>query len=153
MPKKQKVDTKRKRTNKPKVTKYDEHNTKEFDKKLETFDGIVLFHHPQCIHCVMLRPKWELMKKKLNTGGEIMEVDVGALEHSTSPVKDQVQGYPMIAHYQNKRLAHQFNEERNIDNMVRFISKYMNHKTNNLNYTYKLNKKGNVKKIPKHKQD
>ena len=49
---------------KPKVTKFDKTNTKDFDKKIKNMNGIVLFHHPGCIHCIMLKPKWDIMKKK-----------------------------------------------------------------------------------------
>ena len=67
---------------KPRVTKYDGNNAKEFDEKIKRVHGIVLFYHPSCIHCVMLRPKWEMMKKKLDNDGEILEVEVSALEKS-----------------------------------------------------------------------
>jgi len=137
---------------KPKVIKYDGSNTNEMDEKLNKgFDGIVLFHHPQCIHCVMLRPKWEMVKKKLHNGGEIMEVNVEALEKSNSPLRHKVKGYPTLAHVKNNDMADQFKEERNIENMLRFINKHINNKTNNLNYSYKINKTGNVKKIKKRK--
>ena len=141
---------------KPKVTKFDQSNTKQFDEKIKHVNGIVLFHHPQCIHCVMLRPKWEMMKKKLKTDGEIMEVNVTALEQSNSPIREQVQGYPMIVHVENGKIAHHFKEERNIDNMLKFINHHLNNRTNNLDFNYKVIKnnsgRNKLKKITKRKR-
>ena len=133
---------------KPKVTKFDKNNTKEFDAKIAHMNGIVLFHHPGCIHCIMMRPKWEMMKKKLNTGGDIMEVNVTALEESNSPMRDEVQAYPMIVHVENGKIKDKFKEERNIDNMLKFVAHHLN-KSNkmNLDYNYKINKNDNLKKI------
>jgi len=137
----------------PRVTTYDKNNTKEFDEKIKTMRGIVLFHHPQCIHCVMLRPKWEQMKQKLNTEGDIMEVDVSALEESNSPIRNQIQGYPMIVRVENGKIKEHFQEERNISNMLKFIEHHLNHTNNKLDYNYKItrNKMGRnrLKKITK----
>jgi len=141
---------------KPKVTKFDQSNTKQFDDKIKNSKCIVLFHHPQCIHCVMLRPKWEMMKKKLNTDGEILEVNVSALEHSNSPIRQEVQGYPMIVYVENGKITHHFKEERNIDNMLNFIHHHLNNKTHNLDFNYKVIKnnsgKNKLKKITKRKR-
>ena len=138
---------------KPKVTKYDKKTTRQFDEKIKHVNGIVLFHHPGCIHCIMLKPKWEQMKKQLQTDGEIMEVDVSALEDSKSPMRNEVQGYPMIVHVENGKIAHHFKEERNIDNMIKFINHHLNNRVHQLDYNYKLikNKTGHnkVKKIQK----
>ena len=141
---------------KPKVTKYDKSTTKQFDEKIKHVNGIVLFHHPQCIHCVMLRPKWEMMKKQLNNDCEIMEVNVSALESSNSPIREEVQGYPMIVHVENGKIAHHFKEERNIDNMLKFINHHLNNKANKLDFNYKVIKnnsgKNKLKKITKRKR-
>ena len=47
------------------VIKIEQNDTEKFNKKINNMNGIVLFHHPGCIHCIMLKPKWEMMKKKL----------------------------------------------------------------------------------------
>ena len=131
---------------KPTVTKYDKHNINEFDKKIKHMNGVVLFHHPQCMHCIMLKPKWEIMKKQLNVDGDIMEVSAETLEESNSPIKDKVRGFPMIVRVENGKITDHFKEERNIDNMLTFIRHHLN-KRNNLDYNYKINKNNNLKKI------
>ena len=135
---------------KPRVTKYDGKNAGQFDKKIKEVNAIVLFHHPSCIHCIMLRPKWEMMKKQLNNDGEIMEVEVSALEQSTNPIRNEIQGYPSIVHVKDGKIAHHFKEERNIENMIKFINHHLNNRSNELNFNYKIvkNKTGNrIKKV------
>ena len=135
-----------------KVTKIEPSNAKEFDEKIKTMSGVVLFHHPSCIHCIMLRPKWEMMKKKLKCAGDIMEVNAGALENSQSPIKEHVQGFPMLLGVKNGDMKEKFGEERSIENMLRFVTKHMDHSTDNLTYNYKLNKHRNIKKITKRRK-
>lgn len=138
----------------PRVTKFDGKNAKHFDEKIKHVNGIALFHHPSCIHCVMLRPKWEMMKKQIDNDCEILEVEVSALEQSNSPIRKEIRGYPMIVHIKDGRIAHQFNEERNIENMIKFINHHINNRIQNLNYNYKIvkNTTGNkLKKVKKTK--
>jgi thiol-disulfide isomerase/thioredoxin len=132
-----------------KVIKIEPNHTKEFDEKIKTMSGVVLFHHPGCIHCIMLRPKWEMMKKKLKGAGDIMEVNAGALENSKSPMKEHVAGFPMLIGVKNGDMKEKFGDERSIENMLKFVTKHMDHSTNNLTYNYKLNKHKNIKKITK----
>jgi hypothetical protein len=132
---------------KVKVTKIEPDNIKEFDNKIPTLNGIVLFHHPGCIHCIMLKPKWEMMKKKIKSEGEIMEVNAQALEKSTNPIKSQIDGFPTIVRISNGKITDKFAEERNIENMLRFVTKHFHDSHNKLDFNYKLNKHNNIKKI------
>jgi len=134
---------------KVKVTKIEPHNIKEFDNKIPKLNGIVLFHHPGCIHCIMLKPKWEMMKNKLNMEGDIMEVNADALENSTSPIKSQIDGFPTIVHISNGQIKDKFAEERNIENMLRFVTKHLDDSNKKLDFNYKLNKQNNIKKVKK----
>ena len=143
------MTNKRKKLN---VTKI-ENGSKDFDNKIAKMNGIVLFHHPSCIHCIMLRPKWEMMKKQINGNVDIMEVNAEVLQSSNSPLKNQVTGFPMIVHLNNGQINDTFKEERNIENMLKFVTKYMNDKTNDLNYNYKINDNDNIKKIKKTKSN
>ena len=137
---------------KVKVTKIEPQNIKEFDNKIPTLNGIVLFHHPGCIHCIMLKPKWEMMKKKIKSEGEIMEVNAQALEKSNHPIKSQIDGFPTIVRITNGEIKDKFAEERNIENMLRFVTKHLNDSNNKLDYNYKLNKHNNIKKVKKTKR-
>ena len=132
---------------KVKVTKIEAHNIKEFDEKIPKLNGIVLFHHPGCVHCIMLKPKWEMMKKQIKSEGEIMEVNAQALEKSNNPIKNQIDGFPTIVRISNGQIKDKFAEERNIENMLRFVTKHFNETNNKLEFNYKLNKHNNIKKI------
>ena len=132
---------------KVKVTKIEPHNIEEFDNKIPKLNGIVLFHHPGCIHCIMLKPKWEMMKKKLNMDGEIMEVNAQALEKSMNPIKSQIEGFPTIVRIADGKIKDKFAEERSIENMLRFVTKHLMDSNTKLDYNYKLNKHSNIKKV------
>jgi len=136
---------------KVKVTKIEENDSLKLDKHLPTMNGVILFHHPGCIHCIMLKPKWELMKKKINSGGEIMEVNAKALEESKNPIRNKIDGFPMIVFVQNGEIKEKFSEERNIENMLKFVTKHLNETNNKLDYNYKFknSKKKNIVKIKK----
>ena len=137
-----------------KVIKIEKHDSVKFDNHVNKIKGVVLFHHPGCIHCIMLKPKWEMMKKKLSKHGDIMEVSAEALENSNHPVKHQINGFPMIVYLNNGKIEDTFSEERNVENMLKFVTKYLHGKQNNLNYNYKFknSKKHNILKIKKTKK-
>ena len=139
---------------KPNIIKINKGDTDKFDKHVGHIRGVVLFHHPGCIHCIMLKPKWEMMKKKLSKHGDIMEVSAEALENSNHPVKHQINGFPMIVYLNNGKIEDTFSEERNVENMLKFVTKHLHGKQNNLDYNYKFknSKKHNILKIKKTKK-
>lgn len=106
------------------VHKIDHTNPEEFKKNLQSMNGTILFHHPGCIHCVMLRPKWEKMKKQLNhqnLQGMILEVDADALEKINDPAAKPI-GLPHIANVINGKIVNTFKDEREVDKMLKFVS-------------------------------
>lgn len=133
------------------VTKIEKNDSNLFNNKINKLNGVVLFHHPGCIHCIMLKPKWEMMKKQLHSAGEIMEVNAMALEKSDSPIKDKIEGFPMIVRITNGEITDKFSEERNVENMLKFVTKHLNETNNKLDYNYKFknSKKKNIVKIKK----
>jgi hypothetical protein len=140
--------------NKINVIKIEQNDAQVLDKKLPHLNGIVLFHHPGCIHCIMLKPKWDMMKEKaMHTNGKIMEVSAEALEQSHHPIKHQINGFPMIVYLNNGHIKDTFAEERNVENMLRFVTKHLHHTKNKLDYNYKFknSKKHNIVKVKKTK--
>jgi hypothetical protein len=117
----------------------------------------VLVYHPQCGHCIRLRPVWEQMKKRLAMKNALIyEIDGSGFqshpEIAQSVVGKHTDGFPTIMQLSNGELTEKFNEERNVPNMLDFIKKYYEGKLNNLSYTYKLNNKGNLKRVNKNKK-
>ena len=139
--------------NQVKIIKIEQNDTEKFNNKINNMNGIVLFHHPGCIHCIMLKPKWDMMKKKINMPGEIMEVNAMALEKSNSPIKNKIEGFPMIVRINNGEITDKFAEERNVENMLKFVTKHLHETNNKLNYNYKFknSKKKNIVKVNKTK--
>ena len=86
-------------------------------------NGTVLFYHPQCYHCQMMKPEWEkakqlLMKEKKNCN--IYEVNGEYMDDINHPLKNSVSGFPTILNLNNGKIQ-SFNEERNMNNMLQFI--------------------------------
>jgi hypothetical protein len=111
--------------------------------------GIVLVHHPSCMHCIMLKPKWDIMKKKLNCGGHIMEINADAFSMSNNHLSHFVKGYPTIMAVEPNYNPIIFNQERTIENMLQFVTHHLNKTNHKLNYTYTENLHGNLKRVKK----
>ncbi len=135
-----------------KVTQIGANDAHVLDKAIPTMSGVVLVHHPSCMHCVMLKPKWDIMKKKLNCGGHIMEINADAFSKSQNRLSPFVNGYPTIMGVEPNTKPDIFKDERTIENMLKFVTHHLNNSNNKLNYTYKENLHGNLKEIKKRKQ-
>ena len=147
--KKNKTNKKVKFNSRVTVHKIEPINASQFEEKINNMTGPVLFHHPECIHCVMMRPKWIQVIKRLNNkniGCQILEVNAQALPMINHPL-GRVDGFPRLINVQNGKETDVFSDERNVDNMLQFVMKHLKGKTNELKYNYNLNKKGNIVKL------
>ena len=87
-------------------------------------NATVLFYHPSCIHCMMMKENWEAMKRKLqnkNKKCNIYEVNGEHMDSINHPVKEQIQGFPTIMNVKNGKLLNYFEKERNIENMMNYV--------------------------------
>ena len=129
------------------VHKIEKNNANEFENRIKGMNGTILFHHPGCIHCVMLRPKWNQMIKQLKNKKvhyQVLEVNADALPLIHHPLV-KVEGFPYIVNVQNGQRSDVFSEERNVANMLKFVIN--NLKGKELNYDYNLNKKNHLVKV------
>jgi len=129
------------------VHKIEKNNANQFQHMIKGMNGTILFHHPGCIHCVMLRPKWNQMIKQLKNkkiNYQVLEVNADALPLINHPLV-KVEGFPYIVNVQNGQRSDVFSEERNVANMLKFVIN--NLKGKQLNYDYNLNEKNNLVKI------
>ena len=86
-------------------------------------NGTVLFYHPECSHCVALKPQWEEMKNSLPDTKEnygIYEVNGEDLKSITHPLVKTVNGFPSIYNINNGKI-NSFEQERNTQNMLKFV--------------------------------
>lgn len=129
------------------VDKIEKHNASEFEDKVKGMNGTILFHHPGCIHCIMLRPKWNQMIQKLknkNVQCRVLEVNADALSLIHHPLA-RVDGFPKIINVKNGVQHDVFGDEREVMNMLNFVIN--NLKGKQLAYDYNLNEKNNLVKI------
>lgn len=87
-------------------------------------NATVLFYHPSCIHCMMMRKNWESMKHKLQKNKKncsIYEVNGEHIDSINHPIKDKIQGFPTIMNVKNGKLLNYFEKERNIENMLNYV--------------------------------
>ena len=137
---------KRKKLN---VTKI-ENGSKDFDNKIAKMNGVVLFHHPGCIHCIALRPNWDKMVNQLknkNIPCRVLEVNAESLSNIHHPLGN-VDSFPRIINVENGIEKNVFSDERNVENMLNFVlSNLKGNKNLNLPYNYNLNEKNNIKRI------
>ena len=85
--------------------------------------GTVLIYSDHCPHCVSMKPQWEQMKQKMhNKPANIYEINSEDLPYINHPIKNVVDGFPMILNVNNREIM-PFEEERTLDNFIRFVEK------------------------------
>jgi len=110
-----------------KVEKIEPASYPSCEKKTRHLTGVVLMFHPECGHCVQMRPAWEMMKKRVPSNVKIVEID--GSEMSSSPtlsrsmVGQQTEGFPTIMRLTNGKVVEKFSGERTPENLVEFVSK------------------------------
>lgn len=104
-------------------------------------NGTVLFYHPQCSHCMSMKPEWEAMKKKMSKkkNCNIYEVNGENMETIEHPMKNVVDGFPTILNVNNGHIE-PFEQERNRDNMIQFV-------LSNLNANHNINKNDATRRL------
>ena len=109
----------------PKVEKIGPSNYRSCDKKTRKLTGVVLVFHPQCGHCVQMRPAWEMMKKRVQPHVRIVEVDGSQMsespELSRSMIGQQTEGFPTIMSLKRGVVVNKFSGERNTENLTNFV--------------------------------
>ena len=102
------------------IHKIEKENADQFENKVKGMNGTILFHHPGCVHCIMLRPKWNQMIQQLknkNIQCSVLEVNAEALPLIHHPL-GQVDGFPRIINVENGVERDVFGDERNVANIL-----------------------------------
>lgn len=132
-----------------KVVKYEPTQYNEAVKNMKHVTAVVLVFHPQCGHCVQLRPMWEQMKQRAPRHARIIEVNGEGMSDnpimSQSEIGRKTEGFPSIMRVKNGKVVESFQQERNIPNMLHFVKKSIGDMGKKI--TKKTNKK--MKKITK----
>lgn len=110
-----------------KVIKYEPSQYSSAAKNLKHVTAIVLVFHPQCGHCVQLRPTWEQMKRQAPSSAQFVEVNGEGLsdspDMSQSEIAKKTEGFPSIMRVKNGKVVESFQQERTIPNMLEFVKK------------------------------
>ena len=86
----------------------------------------VLVFHPQCGHCIQMRPNWEAMKPMVHPNVKIVEINGEAMhsshELSNSAVGRGTEGFPSLMLMDKDRIVSRYNGERTPEKMAAFVN-------------------------------
>ena len=83
--------------------------------------GTVLVYSDHCPHCVSMKPQWEQMKQNMHQKpANIYEINSEDLPYINHPIKNVVDGFPMILNVNDREIV-PFEQERTLDNFIKFV--------------------------------
>jgi thioredoxin-like negative regulator of GroEL len=128
-----------------KVLKYETSQYSDAAKNLKHITAVVLVFHPQCGHCIQMRPMWEQMKRQAPPSAQLVEVNGEGLsespEMSQSEVARNTEGFPSIMRVKNGKVVESFQQERTVPNMLDFVKKSVQDKKAKMSRKIRKNKK------------
>lgn len=83
----------------------------------------VLFFHPTCIHCIMMRKEWEKMKESLKQrkrNCNIYEINGEELQTINTSLKENIDGFPTIMNIENGTMKESFMGDRTMEKLLKF---------------------------------
>ena len=80
-----------------------------------------MFHMKGCGHCIILRPEWDKMKKKVDSSLILSEIDSNYSSLVTNLIGGQVTGFPTLMVIKRGRRIKEYNGEREEEEMLKFI--------------------------------
>jgi thiol-disulfide isomerase/thioredoxin len=83
----------------------------------------ILYYWDMCGHCTALKPTWDkLCKKYKNTKDcDILNVEQTHINHLPAKYKKGINGFPTIVKYKNGKKIGEYNDERILKNIDKFI--------------------------------
>jgi hypothetical protein len=108
------------------VQKIEPGNYKQGLQRIKGVTCAVLVFHPQCGHCIQMRPNWEAMKSMVHPNVKIVEINGEGMhssaEMSASPVGQKTEGFPSLMRLHKGRVIARFNDERTPEKMAEFVN-------------------------------
>ena len=80
-----------------------------------------MFHMKGCGHCIILRPEWDKMKKKVDSSLILAEIDSNYSREITNLTGGEVVGFPTLMVIKGGRKAFEYNRERKEKEMLKFV--------------------------------
>ena len=82
-----------------------------------------MFHMKGCGHCVLLRPEWEKMKKRVKSSVILAEIDSNYSREITNLTGGEVVGFPTLMVIKGGRRIKEYNGPRKENEMLEFVRK------------------------------
>tara|TARA_Y100000817_G_C16781018_1_gene510600 strand:- start:165 stop:1049 length:885 start_codon:yes stop_codon:yes gene_type:complete len=93
---------------------------------------LALFLMDGCGHCEELKPKWEILKEKLNNTPSISlvvaEIKSDKSDEISNMIHTSIPGFPSIVAIKDGKAVEQFQGEREVDNIMKFVKKHFGKK-------------------------
>lgn len=102
--------------------------------------GTLLFSHPECPHCIHMKPQWEQVKHQLmrkKRPCDIYEIDGRQMQNIKHPLARAVNGFPTILNVDRGKIT-PFEKERNVKNMLDFILSILPNKKKTVKFKKKI---------------
>ena len=92
---------------------------------IQTQRTIILFYLNGCIHCQMLKPTWESVKKAMgnNSGISFKEIEYNDL-HKLPPQLQKVSGFPTIQVVDKSKILAEYSGDRSMLSIMDFAKKW-----------------------------
>ena len=101
-----------------------------FNRQVINLPLFVKVHHPNCGHCIQLKPEWEKLVdilKKQNLGNfAIVDIHSDALKDINFEGLKNIQGFPTIRVIKNKKLIKEYIGNRTAIDMLNFCKMNFN---------------------------
>ena len=82
-----------------------------------------------CIHCINMKPQWDLLKKRLKQAkcnGILLEIDSTQLEAiGHGSLKNSIDGFPSIMVFNNGNKVKEYSGDRSSNDLFKFFKPYM----------------------------
>ena len=99
-------------------------NKKQINSIIKTSPNITIFFHwNMCGYCAALKPTWDKVCKKYHNDNNchILNVEVAQLNNLGKKYRDGVNGYPTITKYKHGKKIAEYNDERTLKNLNKFV--------------------------------
>jgi len=83
----------------------------------------ILFYWNMCGHCTALKPTWDKLcnKYKNDNNCSILNVEVSQIKNLNAKYKKNVNGFPTISKYKNGEKIGEYNGERTLKDINKFV--------------------------------
>jgi thioredoxin-like negative regulator of GroEL len=109
------------------IRNIDKHNTKEFAKYMSDSGAFIFVYHPQCGHCIAMKPAWKKLKNTARTlphEYQLISIHADALPH----IKKQftADGFPtLLSLHRHGRPHREYKGDRSYEDLLRFLKRHL----------------------------